>query len=84
MTYQCGMNFPGARRDPAIVCDGCGLRRSVTTRSGLPAKWFLDLKPAPGWAMVRREDAIGLYRRDWCPRCKQSPPPEPPAAGGGE
>ncbi len=71
MSYLAGLGFLGNYRDPALVCDGCGLRRSVTKPSGMPFAWFLDRKKAPGWKFDGSKD----MRRDWCPRC--TPPPAP-------
>jgi hypothetical protein len=55
--------------EPCIVCDGCGLRRTVYSQRGIgaPAAWFLDRKPAPGWELVRVADERGW---DYCPACK--------------
>jgi hypothetical protein len=61
--------------DPCIVCDGCGLKRTVCSkRGGAPAAWFIERKPAPGWALVTGENS----RRDYCPTCKRAQ-----KAGGG-
>jgi len=75
MSYRAGIGgglvytLGGMPRDPHIVCDGCGVTRSVypTKQKYVPAKWFLDRKPAPGWEFVRVADG-----RDWdyCPECK--------------
>ena len=57
-------------REPALVCDGCGVTRSVMGRGiGCAASWFLDGKAAPGWSL-RRE---GEKRSDFCPKCKATP-----------
>jgi len=53
--------------EPHIVCDGCGLRRTVYTKRGAPAAWFLARKPAPGGEIVQQADTQGL---DYCPACK--------------
>jgi len=75
MSYRAGIGdslvytLGGMPRDPHIVCDGCGVTRSVYPKkqSYVPAKWFLNRKPAPGWEFVRVADG-----RDWdyCPACK--------------
>jgi hypothetical protein len=75
MTYHCGLSFPGTRRDPGITCDGCGMMHPVAKPSGMPLAWFLDGKAPKGWAMYRSESGDGLYRRDYCPRCKPIIPP---------
>lgn len=75
MSYRVGIGgtlahaLGGMPRDPHIVCDGCGVTRSVyaNNRSYGPAKWLLDRKPAPGWELVRQEDTRGW---DYCPECK--------------
>ena len=81
MSYECGLCFPATRtdlgvsRDPAIVCDGCGLRRGVHRAGGIPYEWFINDKPAPGWMLIKE----GSHRRDLCPKCrvKEQPPPSP-------
>lgn len=71
MSYQIGIGGGMERlgfspRDPAIVCDGCGMvRRVVGPRSMGPPKWFLDSKPPPGWKGERSGDK----RFDYCPQC---------------
>ncbi len=71
MSYLCGLDFAGCQRKPALVCDGCGLRRSVTRASGMPFTWFLDRKKAPGWKF----DGTKEMRRDWCPDCEPTTNP---------
>lgn len=67
MSYQIGIGggmepLGFSPRDPAIVCDGCGMvRRVVGLRSMGPPKWFLDGKPPPGW---KNEGSF-----DYCPKC---------------
>lgn len=55
--------------EPHIVCDGCGVTRTVyaNKNSYAPAKWLLDRKPAPGWELVRQAETRGW---DYCPACK--------------
>lgn len=75
MSYRAGIGgtlayaLGGMPRDPHIVCDGCGVTRSVyaNRQSYGPAKWLLDRKPAPGWELVRVADTRGW---DYCPACK--------------
>jgi hypothetical protein len=75
MSYRAGITGTMAAvlrvepTEPCIVCDGCGLRRTVYSQRGIgaPAKWFLDRKAAPGWS-VWHKDGVRL---DWCPRCKE-------------
>ncbi len=75
MSYRTGIGTAAAillgvePTDPCIVCDGCGLQRTVYSKRGVgaPAAWFLDRKPAPGWALVRQENTRGW---DYCPACK--------------
>jgi hypothetical protein len=76
MSYRAGVG-PGLaialgieEGQPRLVCDGCGRWRSVTMRSGLPYKWLLDNRKAPGWTFVP-----GQKRRDYCRDCK--PPVKP-------
>jgi hypothetical protein len=58
-------------REPALVCDGCGVERPVTGRGiACAAVWFLDGKAAPGWAMKRGE----LGRVEYCPKCRTKKP----------
>lgn len=71
MSYKAGVG-PGLAKmfgvepgGPRITCDGCGVVLAIS-EARLPPKWFMDGKPAPGWRMVRSEDA----RTDLCPRCK--------------
>ncbi len=74
MSYRVGVGGGMAAlgfqpRDPAIICDGCGLVRPVVApgRMGPPA-WFLDDKAPPKWKQWKRlEDG---QRLDFCPRCK--------------
>lgn len=76
MTYRCkighGLEHLGIMptSEPAIYCDGCGLRRSVSSRrcSWVAAKWFLDGRPAPGWTGGRLPDGT---REDYCPECSR-------------
>lgn len=76
MSYRAGIGARLAHRfgaepsDPHIVCDGCGMIRTVYKRAGhwIPAAWLLDGRPAPGWAGGRNAD--GLTRTDYCPVCK--------------
>lgn len=76
MSYRAGITGTMAAvlrvepTEPCIVCDGCGLRRTVYSQRGIgaPAKWFLDGKPAPGWSKANNADG---GRLDWCPRCKE-------------
>jgi hypothetical protein len=60
--------------DPRVVCDGCGLVRSVTSPYGIPYRWFLDRyldgKPVPGWFGERTEGPDGVKHLDLCPECK--------------
>lgn len=74
MSYRAGIggglaHALGGPRDPHIVCDGCGVTRTIYSnkRSYLPARWFLDRKPAPRWELVRVADNLDL---DYCPECK--------------
>ena len=72
MSYRAGINFGAVHTDPIIVCDNCGTHRSVTTRRGIPAVWFLNLKAAPGWSLERKVTDDGqLFRRDLCPECRE-------------
>lgn len=52
---------------PRLICDGCGLKRSVQKPSGLPYSWLLNRKKAPGWTA----DFSGDMRKDWCVRCSE-------------
>lgn len=74
MSYRAGTNGLQAigipNGEPRIICDGCGLERSVTLKSGIPASWFLDNRAAPKWKLVRTEEPF--RREDYCPRCKES------------
>jgi len=54
--------------EPCIVCDGCGLRRTVYSKRGDVARWFLARKPAPGWELVKQADTRDCL--DYCPECK--------------
>ena len=83
MSYHCGIGaslaheFGGAPCDPHIVCDGCGITRSIYRSKTVyePAAWFFDGKHAPGWSGGR---VAGTHRReDWCPTCR------PRKKGGG-
>lgn len=60
MTYHCGISIPGMHRDPAVVCDRCGLRFVIV--SPPVAAWFLADKPPPKW----KRSSEG---RDTCRRC---------------
>lgn len=72
MSYRAGIGSALAHAlgekpsNPHIVCDGCGVTRTVYASNG-PAKWFLDRKPAPQWELVRVEGERGW---DYCPACK--------------
>lgn len=75
MTYRCailGTRHLGIPEhpEPAIYCDGCGLRLVARTRSGGPPAWLLNGKAPRGWRVERT--GLGL-RRDWCPTCKAKP-----------
>ncbi len=66
MSYRAGMyGFETSDRDPELVCDGCGKARPVTYRNGLPTRWLLNRKAAPGWTF----DGSKAMRRDWCQSC---------------
>ncbi len=69
MSYRAGLGFwPGVPpREPAIVCDGCGLEAHIKAP---PPAWFLDRKAKPGWRKVDKDGK----RRDYCPRCKGAKP----------
>lgn len=77
MSYRAGVGqrlaqrFTVAMTTPHIVCDGCGVRKSVETRQSFAAKWFLNGRAAPGWRMCRAEDGS---RIDQCPECKRAGP----------
>lgn len=71
MSYLCGLGpsmraFGEPPREPAIVCDGCGERKSVLGYPTLP-KWFLRNKPPPGWKGLRMRN--GEKSWDLRPRC---------------
>ena len=74
MSYRAGIGgalayaLGGMPRDPHIVCDGCGLRRTVYSKRGDVARWFLARKPAPGWELVKQADTRDCL--DYCPECK--------------
>ena len=58
--------------EPRVICDDCGTTQGARRRDGRPYAWLLDGKAPPGWAMVRREDAAGVWRRDYRGRCRVS------------
>jgi hypothetical protein len=77
MSYRCGI---GARfglamgvdaSEPVIICDVCGIRRPVASKTSYAPAWFLDGKPPPKWRGRRWTDDEGNPRReDFCPACK--------------
>jgi hypothetical protein len=68
VSYQCGIQgFGTTDREPALVCDGCGLKRDVRKPSGMPYAWFMDRKKAPGWSA----DTSADMRKDWCCECSE-------------
>jgi hypothetical protein len=88
VSYRCGVGpllaklcgLPGPQ-EPHIICDGCGLVRSVYRSRNWygPAAWFLAGRHAPGWTGGRNEDGT---RTDYCPACSgrhREPPPDPQA-----
>lgn len=72
MSYRCGLGPELAAvlgtdaGPPRLTCDGCGLRRPATKSNGMPYKWLLDNRKAPGWRLVKEGD---MPRRDYCPAC---------------
>ncbi len=73
MTYQCGIGnglqeLGFQPREPRIRCDGYGCQATVdvTTRFGLPAKWFLARRAPPRWKSQRHDDGTG---NDFCSDC---------------
>lgn len=79
MTYHAGIG-PGLEAfglspdEPNATCDGCGARAHGLTREGAAAAWLRNGKAPPGWRLERTEDDNGVTRRDYCPRCKATPP----------
>jgi hypothetical protein len=75
VTYRAGLGLgmaslgftPGP---PHLRCDGCGLVLEAVTQRGGPPSWLLNRKAPKGWKMIRNDDGT---RRDWCPRCKDTP-----------
>jgi hypothetical protein len=82
MSYRAGIGGTMAAvlrvepTEPCIICDGCGLRRTVyqNRNSYAPAAWLLNGKAAPGWKGGRNEDG---RRTDWCRNCKANHKEEP-------
>jgi hypothetical protein len=77
MSYQAGIGPSLATqlgivpRGPHIFCDGCGVIRSIETKTSYAAQWFLKGRHAPGWSLVRTENEDGSVTRvDLCPKCK--------------
>lgn len=72
MSYHCGVDGSLAKLlgvvpgNPRIVCDGCGVARSVARGNGLLYAWFAAGRAAPRWEMVR----IDGVRRDYCSSCR--------------
>jgi len=75
MTYKCGIGLGMATigftpRDPHVVCDICGTIDNGVRVDGYPKQWLHNGTAPKGWKMVRREMEDGIYRRDYCGRCK--------------
>jgi hypothetical protein len=77
MSYRCGLDIGMAKLlgmdagQPRLICDGCGAVRPVTKTNGMPYRWLLDNRKAPGWRMVKRVDQP---RRDYCQSCPGETP----------
>ncbi len=80
MTYYAGMGprlsqvldllHPG----PRVECDGCLKVALGTTKKGHMTAWLRENRAPKGWQLVRVEadDKTPLFRRDYCPKCRQS------------
>jgi len=74
MAYRAAVSAAMAQRygveanlTPCIVCDGCGERHSVGSRTHHAAPWFLAGKPPRGWRGLSMADRS--KRWDLCPSC---------------
>lgn len=69
MTYRCGVYLPGLDTRPRVICDECGIVLAIRQDRPSP-RWLMDNRAPPGWMLIRRETDEGVWRRDYCPRCK--------------
>ena len=73
MSYRVGIGAAWARelgvpaRAAHIVCDGCGKTINACGSRGVPFKWFLSGKKAPGWSGKKLKNTA--WREDYCPAC---------------
>jgi hypothetical protein len=76
VTYHAGMGLYAAGElglephGPFVRCDGCGREQAGTTRKGDSKSWLRGGNAPPKWLLVRVERDDGVYRRDYCPRCR--------------
>lgn len=78
MTYHAGIGprletlvgaiqFPTA---PHVRCDGCGKLELGETKKGKMASWLRKGIAPRGWLLLRHENELVLFRRDYCKSCR--------------
>lgn len=55
---------------PHIRCDGCGMLKLGETKRGHMTAWLRNNTAPPGWLLLRHENELVLYRRDYCQSCR--------------